>query len=144
MLQSHPDVPMRYIAFDDIAAVAVTALTTHQYDNTIVSVQGPAPITIRQQLTHISALLNQPIEVVQVSEEQYKQHSGAPASLVDSVHILQRFRAEKGADYQAQTDALVTGSTTFEQFVAANRNEYNVDGDAKQGQSKRAIYTELN
>ena len=115
---------MRYVAYDDIATVAVTALTSNQYDNKIVSIQGPDPLTDRQQVEAISKTLNKLIEVVEVSEEEYKQKSGGPPPVVDSIHTYQKFRQEKGPDFQAQTDALVTGSTTFDQFVVANKHEY--------------------
>lgn len=127
VILSHPDVPIRYVAFNDIATVAATALTTNQYDKQTVSIQGPAAITGRQQVAAISQLLSKPIAVVEVSEAEYKEKTpAAPAPVVDSIHIYQRFRRERGADYQANTDALVTGSTTFEQFVAANKHEYSV------------------
>ena len=125
MTLSHPDVAQRFVAFDDIAAVAATALTTQQYDNKTVTIQGPAGITQRQQIQHISKLLGKPIEVVTVSEDEYKQASHTPPPVVDSVHIVDRFREERGADFQAQTDELITGTTTYEQFIARHKEEFN-------------------
>ena len=115
---------MRYVAHDDIAAVAATALTSSQYDNKTVTIQGPAGITDREQVQAISAALGKAIAVVEVSEDEYKQKSGTPADVADSIHIFQRFRQERGADFQAPTDAVVTGSTTFDQFVASTKHEY--------------------
>ena len=124
VIQSHPDVPQLYVAFDDVAAVAATALTTNQYDNQAVTIQGPAPITDRQQAQTISRVLGRPIEVVEVSETEYAEKSGVPPPVVQSIHAVKRFRAEKGAEFQAKTDAVVTGTVTFEQFVVANKQQY--------------------
>ena len=121
---SHPDVAERFIAYNDIAAVAATALTSSQYDNKAVTIQGPAGISERQQLQVISKALGKAIAVVEVSEDEYKKNTPVPPPVVDSVHIVKRFRQEKGADWQAPTDATVTGSTTFEQFVASNKHEF--------------------
>ena len=122
----YPDVPERYVAFDDIAAVAATALTTNQYDNKIVTVQGGSASTERQQLQLIAQQLGKPIEVVQVSEEEFRKASAAtmPPPVADSVFALRKFRQERGADWQTQTDALVSGSATTEQFIARNIHEF--------------------
>ena len=124
MKLAYPDVAERFVAVDDIAAVAATALTTRQYDNQTVIVHGPAPSTERQQLHTISTVLGKPIEVVTVSEEEFKQSQQIPAPVIDSAHIAKRFRQERGADWQAPTDALVVGSTTFEQFIAQNKHGF--------------------
>ena len=121
---AYPDVAHRYIAYDDIAAVAATALTTQQYDNKTVTIQGPAAVSERQLLQAISQLLGKPIEVVTVSEDEYKKASYLPPPVVDSVHTVTRFRRDRGADFQAPTDAVVTGTTTYEQFVAQNKQAY--------------------
>ena len=113
----------RFVAVDDIAEVAATALTTQQYDNKIVTVQGPTAISKRQQVRIISQLLGKPIEVAAVSEEEYKKLTPVPPPVVDSVHISERFRRETGADFQAQTDALVTGKLTFEEFITRHKSE---------------------
>ena len=122
----YPDVPERFVAFDDIAAVAATALTTNQYDNKTVTVQGATGCTERQQLQLIAQQLGKSIEIVQVSEEEFKKSAAAtmPPPVADSVFAVRKFRQERGADWQAPTDALVTGSVTVEQFVARNMHEF--------------------
>ena len=121
---SHPDVAARFVAFDDIATVAATALTTNQYDNQTVTIQGTTPITERQQLQLISQRLGKPIEVATVSEAEFKQSTTTPAHAVDSALIAFRFRQERGAEWQVPTDAVVTGPTTFENFLARNIHEF--------------------
>ena len=124
MLQSYPDVLERFVASDDIAAVAAVALTTLQYDNKTVTIQGPAGVSARQQIQLISQQLVRPIEVVLVSEDEFRQSTPIPAPIVNSGLTIKRFRQERGADWQAPTDAIVTGTVTVEQFIAQHKQEF--------------------
>ena len=124
MKLAYPDVAERFVAIEDIAAVAVTALTTTQYDNKAVTIQGPAGSSEREQLQTISHLLGKPIQVDTVSEDEFKQLMITIPPITDSMHIAKRFRAERGADWQAPTDELVTGGVTFEQFIAQHKHEF--------------------
>ena len=123
------DVPIRYVAADDIAIVAADALATHDYDNlAAVTIQGPEPITARQQVDVIARLLDRPITLIEMEQEQYTAEfvQYMPEPIIRSVFIYGRFRKEHGPDEQAKTDKLVTGTMTFEQFIQKYRGELQV------------------
>ena len=120
------DVPMRLVAPDDIAAVAADALATHDYDSiAAVTIQGPESISARQQVECMARLLDRPIKLVELSEEEYTACHVAyvSESIIRSLFILGRFRQQHGPDVQAATDKMVTGKMTFEQFIEKNKEE---------------------
>ena len=125
----HVDAPVRVVAPDDIALVAADALSTNQYDDiAAVTIQGPEAISIRQQVDSVSRLLKRPITLIELGQEQYTAEfeQYMPEPLIRSLFIYGRFRDEHGANEQSKTDKIVTGSMTFEQYLAKYGDELRV------------------
>ena len=124
--EAYVDGPVPLVAVEDIAAVAVQALSSSQLDNTAVNIVGPEALSVRQQVAVISAVLGKPITVSEQSEEEFvasrKEHQ--PAAILNASLQYKKFRQEQGGQAQSSPDKTVVGSTTFKQFVEMHKGEF--------------------
>ena len=68
---SYPNAAFAPITDEDIAAVAVRALTTSDLNNQQVDIVGPNLHTQRELLQIISEVINKPIQVVEITEQEH-------------------------------------------------------------------------
>ena len=125
---AYPDSPIPHVAIEDIAEVAVQALSGHSLDNVAVNVVGPHPISHRQMVAAVSSLLGKPISVVSLTEDAYlADHHTLPRSIAQAALQYQKFRQEKGSDVSAKADSTVIGKMSFQQFIARHQEAFNAD-----------------
>lgn len=123
---AHPDAPIPAIAIEDIASVAVEALTTHHLDNQTVVIAGPQALSTRQQVAIIGQVLGKNIQLIELTEDQYRSEfkTYLPEPLINDIFIYYHLRETRGGDYQVKTDKLVIGKLTFQQFIEKHKSEF--------------------
>lgn len=65
-----PDSQQAPIADEDIAAVAVRALTSQQLDGQKIVLTGPHSLTMREQVRAISRAIGQPVDVIEIADAE--------------------------------------------------------------------------
>jgi uncharacterized protein YbjT (DUF2867 family) len=87
------DVEEPFVDADDVADVAVAALTDHAHAGKLYEVTGPRLWTFRQAIEEIARATGRPIRYAQVPLEDYvagARAAGLPAGLVDLIAYLFR------------------------------------------------------
>ncbi len=85
------DVPEPFVDIDDIADVAVAALTEDGHDGEIYEVTGPRMLTFNEAAQEISRAAGRPVEFIQISKEAFAgaiAESGAPDDIVWLLNYL--------------------------------------------------------
>jgi len=125
---AHPDAPVAVIAAEDMASVAVQALTSNDLNNKVVNIIGPEPLTLREQVSIVSQVLNKPIQLIEQSEDEYKQEHKAnmPEPIIDAVNEYYVFREKNGGHKQPRVDQDVIGSVTFQQYIQKHKADFNI------------------
>ena len=117
------------IAPEDIAAVAVTALTTDQLVNAAPSLTGPRSMSQREQVESINrareSVGKAPIKVHLQSAEEWRaaavQHM--PAVFADALLRNWENTDEKPEEVQSTERLTAKAATTFEAWVEKNQNQ---------------------
>jgi uncharacterized protein YbjT (DUF2867 family) len=87
----HPDVPEPYVDADDIAEVAVAALTEEGHDGEVYEVTGPEPLTYAQVAEQLSDAIGREIRYEEITPEQLwagLASAGMPDELVEIMKYL--------------------------------------------------------
>lgn len=78
------DVAEPFIDADDIAEVAVAALTDDRHDGEVYEVTGPRLLTFAEAVDEIAAAVGRPVRYLPVTPEEYAagliEHAGVPAA----------------------------------------------------------------
>jgi uncharacterized protein YbjT (DUF2867 family) len=125
----YPDSQQTMVTDEDMAAVIVRALTTHDLDNQIVSVTGAQALTQREQVAVLSRVLGKSIEIVKVSEQQWRDSikDFLPAPIIDSLLRLLRDKdPNKEGDIEATQRVLGRKPMTFEAFIQLHKAELGI------------------
>ncbi len=89
----YPDARIAAVHEKDIAAMAVTALTTPGHRQATYPVTGPEAITMREQVRHIAAAVGRDIAVVETSVDQARAALERTVAPVVATAILDGWRA---------------------------------------------------
>lgn len=83
-------VPEPFIDADDIAEVAVAALTDERHANKLYEVTGPRALTFAQAVNEIAVSVGRPIRYTQISPEDFviSMRAYAPEDIVQLLHEL--------------------------------------------------------
>jgi len=114
------------VAEEDLAAIAVRALTTHELDNQAVPARGPTMVTQRQQFEIISRVLNKPITVNSITEQQYRQQLEhvMPSIVADAViGFFRDRRQEKEGTLEDTIRALGRKPMDFASYMEKHKHE---------------------
>ncbi|WP_138754286.1 NAD(P)H-binding protein [Paenibacillus sinopodophylli] len=113
----------------DIAAVAVRALTEEGHHHKIYHLTGPESLTIRSMVKQISEIIDKPIAIIELTEEQVRQE-WKEQGFDDT--FINYFIIEMGKNPPAEVFTVrstvedVTGkpATTFVQWVNENKSYF--------------------
>lgn len=117
------------IAPEDIAAVAVKALTTQNLPEEVLELTGGALLSVPEQVSILAGILGKPIRCVDIPTETAVQNfirTGVPpqlaAAVAESFEAVRNDRAPAVKD----TVARVTGTPpkTFEAWARANASRF--------------------
>lgn len=116
------DIPEPFIDADDIADVAVAALTRPQLRNRLFEVTGPRSMTFQQCVEEISAATGYPVRYTQVPIDAYiaaLEQQGVPAELRALLHSLftEIFDGRNSHVMHGVEDALQRPATDFSRYV---------------------------
>lgn len=92
------DGTLNFIAPEDIASVAVAALTRERHEDKFYEITGPEELTMRQIAEKLSAVIGKPVEYVDIPIEAAQQaaiDSGLPDWLVDDMLWYYRYFSER-------------------------------------------------
>ncbi len=109
----------------DIAAVAVTALTTPGHEGKIYELTGPEALSVAEQVAKISKAIDKPLQAIDTPEAAARSAmlaEGMPRELVEAVlELMAHIRAGRGARL-TNTVAEVLGREprTFDAWVKDN------------------------
>ena len=116
------DVPEPFIDLDDVAEVAVLALTESGHAGKVYELSGPRPITFGAATELIARATGSPITYKQVSDAEYNAalvESGA--SPAEAEHVTAMFTLMSGGLIASATDTVATvlgrAPRTFEDYV---------------------------
>ncbi|MFF4011153.1 NAD(P)H-binding protein [Streptomyces sp. NPDC001717] len=120
---AHPDAHIAPIHPEDIADIAVEALTGDSLTGRTVTLTGAQSLTFREQLAVLSDAIGRPIRVEHITRAEAAQQMGAhmPAHMVGSLLDLWE-AAEQGPAAIADTTATLLGrpARTFRQWAEEN------------------------
>lgn len=124
-----PDALSVRIHEEDIAAVAVKALTEEGHHGKIYTLTGPQSLSNKSMVTQISEIIGKPIELVELSEEQVRQNSknqGYDDEFIEHFLIGLAKNPPKSAYTVLPTVEQVTGkpARTFAQWVTENKHYF--------------------
>ncbi|SEQ65488.1 Uncharacterized conserved protein YbjT, contains NAD(P)-binding and DUF2867 domains [Lentzea xinjiangensis] len=108
---------------DDIADVAVIALTEQKLVDEVVDLCGPESLTFRQQLAVIADVTGRDIEVRELTREQGEEQMSAWVEAPILASLLAQWEASNGKPLDASATAeRITGkpARTFRQWVEEN------------------------
>jgi uncharacterized protein YbjT (DUF2867 family) len=118
-----------FIHPQDIADVAIEALTSEAYRGKSLPITGPEALSYAQMAAKIGAAIGKPIQSQSITEEDVRQQQvswGAPAPLVEA--RLSIFRAIREGRLANVTDTVerVLGRKpiTFDQWASENRDAF--------------------
>jgi (4-alkanoyl-5-oxo-2,5-dihydrofuran-3-yl)methyl phosphate reductase len=114
-----------FIHSDDIAEIAVRALTTRDYDGVSLPITGPEALSYAEMTAKIAAVIGKPLVMQPISDAEARQQQlawAAPEPLVEA--RLSIFRAIREGRLATPTDTVlrVLGRKpiTFDQWVREN------------------------
>jgi uncharacterized protein YbjT (DUF2867 family) len=83
-------VPEPFVDADDIAEVAVAALTNERHANRVYELTGPRSLTFAQAVEEIAAGLKRPVRYTQITAEDFvvTQRAYVPEEIVQLLHEL--------------------------------------------------------
>lgn len=121
--QAYPEAQVATVHEDDIADVAVVALTEGSLAGQAVTLTGPESLTFREQLSIIAELLGRDIPVRELSREEAAEKMGkfVPAPILTSLLNQWKSAVGKPAD-TSETAERITGkpARTFRLWVEEN------------------------
>ena len=128
----YPDAMIAPVAEEDLAAVALTALTTHALQDEAPVVSGPTAIDFNTEIQLISkvreAAGKQPLVVKKLDHDEWvKKYTGKldmPASLVPMLANAWRELVGKQPDIQGSERLTGKPGTTAQQWVENRRDEW--------------------
>jgi len=114
-----------FIHLDDIAAVALTALTMEGYDGESLPISGPEALSYREMTSKIGAALGKSLTFQTISEDQARQQlvSSGESSAVVEAHILLWRAIREGhlATVTGEVERVIgRKSITFEEWAVEN------------------------
>lgn len=114
-----------FIHLEDIAAVAIKALTTHAYDGESLPITGPVALSFAEMTAKISEAIGKPLTFQPISDEQALQRlitSGEPKAVVEAHASLWRaIREGRLATVTGEVERVVgRGPITFDEWVREN------------------------
>jgi len=124
----YPEASQALLAEEDTAAVVVTALTTHQLDNQYVRLVGPRAFTQREEVAIISRVLGKPIEIIRITEDEFRESSKMiPPGVVDVLLNMWKRNSERVDDTSASANILkYTGrpGIPFDSYIEQHKREF--------------------
>jgi uncharacterized protein YbjT (DUF2867 family) len=121
----YPDSHVTPIHEDDIADVAVDALTGGPTRGTAPSLTGPASLSFREQVAVLAAEAGRPVDVVALSAQEYRDRMGrAPAWVADT--LLRLWAATDGVPQPVEDVERLLGKPgrTFAQWAHDHRDSF--------------------
>jgi NAD(P)H dehydrogenase (quinone) len=121
-----PEARVAYVTREDCAAAAAAVLTTAGHENKAYNITGPDAVGPRELVTLASELSGKPVELVVLSEAEYRRQlttSGMPDTAIDGAIS---FAAELDSPYLREPSTAVadlTGrpATSVRSLLAASR-----------------------
>jgi uncharacterized protein YbjT (DUF2867 family) len=114
---------------EDIAAVAVRALTTAAHEGESIAITGPEALTYAEMTARIGAAIGRPLQFLAISDDQAREALGGigmPEDLVGA--LLTLWREVREGKVAAVTDGVrrVTGGApaTFVEWAARNADAF--------------------
>jgi uncharacterized protein YbjT (DUF2867 family) len=124
----HPDAPVACVDPDDIAAVAVLALTRPGHRGRIHQLTGPAALSARDQVGTLAEVLQRPIAVKELTEEQARHHllHRYPPAIAEALLHSSRRQAAGDKVRVASTvpDLLGRSARAYNTWAAAHRTYF--------------------
>ncbi len=124
----HPKATEPFIDIDDIAEVAVAALTKPALANQLFEVTGPELLSFAQCIELLSLRLNRPVKLTTIALDDYiaaaQQQPNLPAGFDWLIHELFSEVLDGRNEYTTNTIAEVLGrpATSFQQYLDKNVN----------------------
>jgi uncharacterized protein YbjT (DUF2867 family) len=129
VLLPYPETQSTPVSDEDIAAVALVALTTHRLVNEVIDLCGPVAVSQREQVEAINRVRQRAgkksVDLVAVSPEEWKTAMAdyIPSHLKDV--LLAAWEKSRGStDLVGKTSERITGepSQTYEEWLELNKN----------------------
>jgi NAD(P)H dehydrogenase (quinone) len=126
-LVSHtPDVRVAYVTREDCAAAAAAVLATPGHENRAYNITGPDAVGPRELVALASEISGKRVELIAVSEEQYRQQLAAAGMPEAGISGTISFAAELDSPYLREPSTAVaelTGrpATSVRQLLLENR-----------------------
>ena len=124
----YPNAYCAPVTADDIAAVAVVALTTDRLLNASPIITGPESLSLKQMVSKISALRlregKSAVEVLPISVDEWRNISNLPPALQNS--YISYWELRDGVDEDVHSVKQWTGRTgkSFDQYLEENKAMY--------------------
>jgi NAD(P)H dehydrogenase (quinone) len=121
-----PDARVAYVTREDCAAAAAAVLATPGHDNRAYNITGPDAIGPRELVALASELSGKPVELIALSEAEYRQRLAASGMPEAGINGTISFAAELDSPYLREPSTAVadlTGrpATSVRQLLLANR-----------------------
>jgi NAD(P)H dehydrogenase (quinone) len=106
-----PDARVAYVTREDCAAAAAAVLATPGHENKAYNITGPDAIGPRELVALATEISGKPIELVVLSEEEYRQQLAASGMAEAAINGTISFAAELDSQYLREPDAAVAELT---------------------------------
>jgi NAD(P)H dehydrogenase (quinone) len=121
-----PDARVAYVTREDCAAAAAAVLTTAGHENRAYNITGPDAIGPRELVALASELSGKPVELMVLSEQQYREQLAASGMAEAGINGTISFAAELDSPYLREPSSAVadlTGrpATSVRELLLANR-----------------------
>jgi NAD(P)H dehydrogenase (quinone) len=121
-----PDARVAYVTREDCAAAAAAVLTTAGHENRAYNITGPDAIGPRELVALASELSGKPVELMAVTEQQYREQLAASGMSEAGINGTISFAAELDSPYLREPSSAVadlTGrpATSVRELLLANR-----------------------
>jgi NAD(P)H dehydrogenase (quinone) len=121
-----PDARVAYVTREDCAAAAAAVLTTAGHENRAYNITGPDAIGPRELVALASELSGKPVELMALSEQQYREQLAASGMAEAGINGTISFAAELDSPYLREPSSAVaelTGrpATSVRELLLTNR-----------------------
>jgi uncharacterized protein YbjT (DUF2867 family) len=118
-----------FIHSDDIAAVAIVALTTREHDGETLAITGPEALSYGEMTAKIAAAIGKPIRFQAISEEQerdkMREYGDSPEVVAAHLSIYRGIREGQLACVTDEVERVLQRKPiTFDQWVRENMEAF--------------------